>query len=235
MEIALGPNQSTNAFDIGCGPFTQSLHMCGCQGCYFLVNMKGFVWEIQRSAKVVLFLGHNKTFFGIEKTFWETQRFFSGVSHDDPENSKRSHLRVPALQTPPKFHRKRRPERTQRVKFLSERRKKKRQNLGPHPSGRHLSGPHPSSTLPPTLRGSHQLALNFYCVCPPVAPSSCFCGCFCGCRPLKNPPLPLVSFQYEKKNLEIDETPLTSEKVYNKLFVSRKKPLVSQKKTLVSQ
>ena len=57
--------------------------------------------------------------------------------HTTAENSKRTHLRVPALQTPPKFHEKT-PEREK------ESEKKKREIFGPHPSG-----PHPSS---PTLR-----------------------------------------------------------------------------------
>ena len=63
-----------------------------------------------------------------------------------PENSKRGHLRVPALQTPPKFH-----------ENTPEKDRKKHEILGLPPSGPHLpspraAGPHPFG--PPTLRVS---------------------------------------------------------------------------------
>ena len=65
-----------------------------------------------------------------------------------PENSKRAHLSVPALQTPPKFH-----EKTPRVRRNNEisggREQKKREILGPHPSAPTLRAP---PFGPPTLR-----------------------------------------------------------------------------------
>ena len=62
-----------------------------------------------------------------------------------PENSKRTHLRAPALQTPPKFQR-RPPEREKERKWGREREKKARNFGPPHPSS-----PHPSGGGPPGL------------------------------------------------------------------------------------
>ena len=81
--------------------------------------------------------------------------------HTTAENSKRAHLRVRALQTPPKFNEKT-PRETQKERNGGGKGKKKREifgpppfgastlrgpNLappfGPHPSGPHPSGPHP--------------------------------------------------------------------------------------------
>ena len=77
-----------------------------------------------------------------------------------PENSKRAHLSVPALQTPPKFHEKRPTER-RKNEISGGREQKKREILGPHPfgppplraptpPGPHPSGPHPSGPPPKT-------------------------------------------------------------------------------------
>ena len=74
----------------------------------------------------------------------------AGARTRQPENSKRAHLSVPALQTPPKFHEKT-PREEEQNKFCGGRGKKKREIWAPHPSGLHPSGPHPSG---PTLRGS---------------------------------------------------------------------------------
>ena len=96
-----------------------------------------------------------------------------------PENSKRVHFRVPALQTPPKFHEKT-PRETQKERNGGGRGKKNARNFWPptlwtpHPSGPHLpaspsgplpSGPHPLGPPPfgarfflclgPTLLGPH--------------------------------------------------------------------------------
>ena len=83
----------------------------------------------------------------------------AGARTRQPENSKRAHLRVPALQTPPKFHEKDKRE-GKKNKNCGRRGKKKREILGPHPSGLHPSGLHPSGLHPsglhplgaPTLR-----------------------------------------------------------------------------------
>ena len=65
-----------------------------------------------------------------------------------PENSKRSHLSPPALQTPAKFHKKTPRERQQERKW-GGRGEKKREILGPPPfgvvRGPTLRGPHPSA------------------------------------------------------------------------------------------
>ena len=61
-----------------------------------------------------------------------------------PENSKRAHLRVPALQTPPNFHEKTPREREKERKWGREREKKAR-NFGPPAFG-------PPPFEPPTLR-----------------------------------------------------------------------------------
>ena len=65
-----------------------------------------------------------------------------------PENSKRAHFRALAplrFKTPPKFHEKTPREREERKKNCGERGKKARNfglpQFGPHPSGRHPSGP----------------------------------------------------------------------------------------------
>ena len=65
------------------------------------------------------------------------------VSHD-------SHLRVPALQTPPKFHEKTPRERKRAKMEAGE--GKKREMLAPTPSGPHRAGPHPA---PLPLRPPH--------------------------------------------------------------------------------
>ena len=85
-----------------------------------------------------------------------------------PENSARAHLRVPALQTPPKFHEKN-PKRGKKGMILWREREKKREILGlppfgappfgvppftpvpssdPHPLGPHTSGPAPFRVPP---------------------------------------------------------------------------------------
>ena len=64
----------------------------------------------------------------------------------------RAHLRVPALQTPPKFHEKTPRERKKERKWRRER-ENKREILGSPPSGPHPAGPHtagPHSSRPPT-------------------------------------------------------------------------------------
>ena len=65
-----------------------------------------------------------------------------------PENSKRTHLSAPALQTPPKFQEKDKRDGKKNKKTVAGEGKKAR-NFGPHGSGPHPSGPHPSG---PTLR-----------------------------------------------------------------------------------
>ena len=76
-----------------------------------------------------------------------------------PENSKRAHLRVPALQTPPNFHEKTPREREKKSENGSGRGKKKSAKCwapppsGPPPfepsrCGAHPSGTHPSSPNP---------------------------------------------------------------------------------------
>ena len=59
-----------------------------------------------------------------------------------PENSKRAHLSAPALQTP-KFRERGQQEREKRMKTVAGRGTKKREILGPHPSGPRPWGPHP--------------------------------------------------------------------------------------------
>ena len=78
---------------------------------------------------------------------------------------KRAHLRVPALQTPPKFNEKTPRERQEERKWERER-EKKSEIWGPHPSGFHLSGPHLGASLnvpTPFPSSSH----NFYYDKPP--------------------------------------------------------------------
>ena len=58
-----------------------------------------------------------------------------------PENSKRAHLRAPALQTPPKFHEKTPREKEERMKFPEGERKKRAKFWAPHPSGPQPFGP----------------------------------------------------------------------------------------------
>ena len=79
-----------------------------------------------------------------------------------PENSKRAHLSVPALQTPPKFNEK--TPRERRKNEISGGREQKKSEIlglqlfGPHPSGPHHPsgpqpfGPPPFGPPPPTLR-----------------------------------------------------------------------------------
>ena len=69
--------------------------------------------------------------------------------------------------------------------------------------------------------------LCFFCL-------SCF-SCLLGRRPLKNRPLPLLTFQNVNNNKTIDETPLTSENVKNNFCVSPKKHFVSQKDFCISK
>ena len=74
-----------------------------------------------------------------------------------PENSKRAHLSVPALQTPPKFNEKT-PREGRKERMLRREREKKARNFGPPtlraptlrapPFGPHPSGPHPSGKQP---------------------------------------------------------------------------------------
>ena len=45
-----------------------------CEGCHFLGGTKSF-FGMQRSAKVVLFLGIPKTLFGIQNSFFGKQKF----------------------------------------------------------------------------------------------------------------------------------------------------------------
>ena len=59
--------------------------------------------------------------------------------HTTAREPKRAHLRVPALQTPPKFHEKT-PRETQQERSGGGRGEKGR-NFGSHPSGPHPSGP----------------------------------------------------------------------------------------------
>ena len=71
------------------------------------------------------------------------------------ENSKRAHSRVPALQTPPKFH-DRTPRKEERTKMGAGEGKKKAKFWASHPSKPHLSGPHSfalqaSGPHPPSL------------------------------------------------------------------------------------
>ena len=84
-----------------------------------------------------------------------------------PENSKGAHLRVPALQTPPKCHEKTSKRGKNERKIVAEEGKKARNFGPPHPSapsvygfGHTLQAPHPSDhhsgrpplKAPPTLR-----------------------------------------------------------------------------------
>ena len=116
-------------------------------------------------------------------------------------------LEDPALQTPPKFHEKT-PNESTKSEILGGRRKKKREILGPHPSlgGPTLQAPPPFG--PPIL--SRFGPPPFWAppfggptIWPPVVPSGLFAAAFAallrlllGLPPLKNPPLPLVTFQY---------------------------------------
>ena len=90
-----------------------------------------------------------------------------------PENSKRAHLRVPALQTPPKFHEKTPREREKKSDDGGRRVKKKREILGPRLRAPTLRAPTlrfptlrapipPGSTLrPPSLRAEALQASTF--------------------------------------------------------------------------
>ena len=71
----------------------------------------------------------------------------TGAPVRQPKNSKRAHLRVPALQTP-KFHERTPRERKKKERKLWREEGKKARNFGPTlqapPFGIHPSGPHPS-------------------------------------------------------------------------------------------
>ena len=62
--------------------------------------------------------------------------------HTTTRTSKRAHLSVPALQTPPKFHEKT-PREIRKNEISGKREQKKREILGLPPFGPHPSGPHP--------------------------------------------------------------------------------------------
>ena len=64
-----------------------------------------------------------------------------------PENSKRAHLRPRRFKTPPKFHEKT-PRETQKERNGGKKGKKKREILGPPPSGPHPFGAPPFRTPP---------------------------------------------------------------------------------------
>ena len=93
-----------------------------------------------------------------------------------PENSKRAHLRVPALQTPPKFHEKTPREREKKSEDGGKRVKKKREILGPRLRAPTLRAPTlrfptlrahipPGSTLrPSSVRGGGPPGLHFFWV-----------------------------------------------------------------------
>ena len=97
------------------------------------------------------------------QTTTQKKRGPRGVGTRQPENSKLAHLRVPALQTPPKFH-ETTPREEERMKIVAGE-GKKREILGLPPFGapsfKDPSGPQPSGlpllrSLPPfgpTLRG----------------------------------------------------------------------------------
>ena len=76
-----------------------------------------------------------------------------------PENSKRAHLSVPALQTPPKFHEKT-PEREEQMYISCGREKKKREILGPPPF-------RPPTLRAPTLRAPTLRARTLRAPTPP--------------------------------------------------------------------
>ena len=66
-----------------------------------------------------------------------------------PENSRRTHSRVPALQTPPKFHEKTHNERGKRAKLVVGDGKKNSKIWAPHPSGPHIgANPRPLGSQP---------------------------------------------------------------------------------------
>ena len=72
----------------------------------------------------------------------------AGARTRQPENSKRAHLSVLALQTPPKFHEKTpREGRKERI-LRRDREKKSAKFWAPHPSAPHRSNPHPSGPHP---------------------------------------------------------------------------------------
>ena len=87
-----------------------------------------------------------------------------GLAHDSPRTPKRAHLRVPALQTPPKFTKKTKREGKKNKKLWRER-EKKREILGPTVRAPTLRGPTLGGpTLRPHLGGPHCLGA------PPFGP-----------------------------------------------------------------
>ena len=78
----------------------------------------------------------------VQNFWWVSSRFLVGFTRQ-PENSKRAHLSVPALQTPPKFHEKT-PQREKKEWNFRWEREKRTRNFGPPTP----SGPHPSNTPP---------------------------------------------------------------------------------------
>ena len=79
------------------------------------------------------------------------------ASHQQPENSKRAYLRVPALQTPPKFHEKT-PREGRKKRILRREREKKERNFG-RSKGRAVPGRtvlgHPNMTKPKLETKTH--------------------------------------------------------------------------------
>ena len=67
----------------------------------------------------------------------------AGAGTRQPENSKRAHLSVPTLQTPPKFHEKT-PREGRKERILRREGEKRAKFWASHPSGLHPSGLHPS-------------------------------------------------------------------------------------------
>ena len=99
----------------------------------------------------------------------------AGARTRQPENSKRAHLSVPALQTPPKFHEKDQQESEKRKKNCGGREKKAR-NFGPPPFGPPPFGkPFGHGRLWPNRLWPNRLRLVFVCVCV------CLCVCLCVC------------------------------------------------------
>ena len=72
------------------------------------------------------------------KQVWDRRGFTR-----QPENSKRAHLSVPALQSPPKIHQKTLGEKDKKNEIGAGEGKKSAKFWGPQPSGSHPSGPSP--------------------------------------------------------------------------------------------
>ena len=114
------------------------LLLCCCVCCFFLHFFVFFLFFI--------FFFLFSFSFSLSSTFSYS---FPGF-HTTAREPKRVNLRVPALQTPPKFHEKTLRERDKKSENGSWRMKKKARNFGPSPSAPHPSNP--TLRTAPTLR-----------------------------------------------------------------------------------